>query len=147
MDQRPPPPGIELADEDRAAIDAVVAAFFAAFSNAGGRAPAIDELRGLFVPDATITRRAGARVDRHDVDGFLAPRAALLTGGSLVDFEEWETWSRTEGFGGVAQRIARYEKRGVLDGVAFEGRGVKLLQLVRTADGWRVVALAWEDDG
>ena len=34
----------------------------------------------------------------------------------------------------------------MLDGVAFSARGVKTLQFVRTADGWRISAVAWEDE-
>jgi hypothetical protein len=39
-----------------------------------------------------------------DVEGFIAPRAALLTGGRLTDFHEWETEGRTEIAGGLATR-------------------------------------------
>lgn len=141
----PSSPTLELAAADRAAIDALTATFFAAFDNRGGRAPAADELRGLFVPGAIITRRAGERVDHHGVDDFLAPRLELLTGGRLRDFEEWEVWSRTDGFAGIAQRVCVYEKRGVLDGAPFHGRGVKLLQLVRADLVWRLAALTWQD--
>jgi hypothetical protein len=34
----------------------------------------------------------------------------------------------------------------VLYGEAFNARGVKVLQLIKTADGWRISAVAWEDE-
>ena len=142
-----PLPAFALPAAELAAIDAVVAAFFAAFTNAGGRVPAGDDLRRVLAPGATITRCAGPSVERYDVEAFIAPRLALLTGGRLRDFEEREVWSRTDGFGGVASRLSVYAKHGVLDGVPFTARGVKVMQLVRTVDGWRLVAVAWEDEG
>jgi hypothetical protein len=70
----------------------------------------------------------------------------LLSCGRLVEFFEEEVSGRTDLFGGVAQRFSVYRKSGVLDGVAFSARGVKTLQFVRTVDGWRISAVAWEDE-
>ena len=136
----------DLTAEDRAAIEAVVADFFAAFRNTGGRRPAAEPLRRLFLADARVIRHGGAAVDSWSVDDFIAPRIALLTGGRLVDFEEHEISSSTDGAGAIAQRLARYRKRGLLDGADYSGGGTKLFHLVRTADGWRIAALTWQDD-
>jgi hypothetical protein len=70
----------------------------------------------------------------------------LLAGGSLLAFVERELSERTEIFGSIALRSSTYTKSGVLDGTPFEGRGVKLMQLAKTADGWRLSALSWEDE-
>ena len=34
----------------------------------------------------------------------------------------------------------------MLDGEPFTGRGAKSVQLVRTSDGWRISAVAWDDE-
>jgi hypothetical protein len=49
----------------------------------------------------------------YDVDGFIAPRRTLLTGGTLQEFRQWEVSGRTDVPGDVAQRFSRYAKAGV----------------------------------
>ncbi|HEX7637400.1 MAG TPA: GNAT family N-acetyltransferase [Burkholderiaceae bacterium] len=133
--------------DDGARIDALVARFLAAFTNRGGAIPTLPALPHHFLVDATV-RCADAlgTVTSTDVHGFIAPRAELLLRGRLVDFEEWETDSRTEIAGALAQRRLRYAKHGTLDGVPFEGTGTKMLQLARTTQGWKIAALQWTDD-
>jgi hypothetical protein len=135
---------------DTQAIDAVIAAFFAAFDNRGGRVPDMDALRALFVgggvPRGVVVKRAGDAVEVMDVEAFIAPRAALLTGGRLTDFHEWETEGRTEIAGGLATRWSRYAKSGRMDGAPTDGTGLKTIALARTPDSWRLASVVWEDD-
>ena len=132
--------------DDRRAIEALVRAFFAVFDNRGGRRPRLGELHELCVAECVITKSELSGLTVMGLEAFIAPRAELLSGGRLVEFFEEEVAGRTEQFGGIAQRISVYRKSGVLDGVAFAARGVKTMQLVRTADGWRISAVAWEDE-
>ena len=48
-------------------------------------------------------------------------------------------------FGNIAQRLSLYHKSGVSSGVAFHQRGIKTFQFVRTPQGWRIGAVAWDD--
>ena len=80
------------------------------------------------------------------VEEFIAPREALLTGGSLTDFREWPAAGRVEVFGDIAHWFGSYEKDGLLHGEPCPGAGMKSIQLVRTADGWRISAVAWDDE-
>lgn len=132
--------------DDRQAIDALVRAFFAVFDNRGGRRPRLGELHELCLPECVITKSEPSGLTVTGLEAFIAPRAELLSGGRLVEFFEEETSGRTDLFGGIAQRISVYRKSGVLDGIAFHARGMKALQFVRTADGWRISAVAWEDE-
>jgi RimJ/RimL family protein N-acetyltransferase len=133
--------------DDLAQIDALVRRFFAAFTNRDDTIPKLAALPHYFTLDATVRIADGlGTVLATDVHGFIAPRADLLLGGRLRDFEEHETSSRTEIAGAIAQRWLRYEKRGTLDGQSFEGAGSKSLQFVRTRRGWKICALAWSDD-
>jgi hypothetical protein len=131
---------------DRTAIQAVVDAFFGAFVSGAGCAERMDRLRRLFVPGAVVVRTCGPEPLVMGVEEFKTPREAQLTGGSLVDFREWPVSGRVEVFGDVAHWFGSYAKSGVLDGEAFTGAGMKSIQLVRTADGWRVSAAAWDDE-
>jgi hypothetical protein len=77
---------------------------------------------------------------------FISPREAMLTGGSLVEFHEWETEAKTFVSGVTATRICRYEKEGRLNGEPYAGRGAKSIQMTRTPEGWRILSILWEDD-
>jgi len=134
-----------LAD-DRAALAGIVRTFFAAFTSGPDCVARLDALRAVFLPDAVIVRTCGGEPAVYGVESFIAPRQQLLTGGSLVDFREWEVWGHTEVFGDIAQHFCSYAKAGVQDGIPFTGRGMKTLQFVRTPAGWRISAAAWDDE-
>lgn len=129
---------------DRVAIDALATAFFAAFCNEHGPVD-LSCLDDLCLPEARIVKAVGATLESYDLAGFIAPRMVLLNGGRLCGFSERECESRTDVFGNIAQRWSRYRKRGMLDGVWFETEGWKTLQCVRTPQGWRIAAVAWDD--
>lgn len=131
---------------DRAAIAGIVREFFAAFTSGLDSTARLDALRDLFLPGAVIVKTCGGEPTVYDVDGFIAPRQALLSGGALTDFREWELSGRTEVFGDVAQHFCAYAKAGVHDGTPFTGRGMKTMQFVRTRTGWRISAAAWDDE-
>ena len=131
---------------DREAIAGIVRTFFAAFTSGPDSAARLDDLRAVFLPDAVIVRTCGGEPAVYGVDSFIAPRQALLTGGTLVDFSEWELRGHTEVFGDIAQHFCSYAKAGVQDGTPFTARGMKTLQLVRTSAGWRISAAAWDDE-
>ena len=127
-------------------IDGLVATFYAAFTSGPDVDARLDALPGVLLPQAVIVRTGVGAPTVYDVDGFIAPRRALLTAGGLRDFREWEVSGRTDVAGDVAHRFSAYAKTGVQDGTPFAARGTKTLQVVRTADGWRISALAWYDE-
>jgi hypothetical protein len=131
---------------DREAIADLVRAFFGAFTSGPDSAARLDRLRSLFLPEAVIVATCGREPTVYGVDSFIAPRQALLSGGTLVDFHEWELQGHTEIFGDIAQHFGSYAKAGVQDGMPFTARGMKTLQLVRTSAGWRISAVAWDDE-
>jgi hypothetical protein len=133
-------------DADRSAIAEIVRVFFGAFTSGADLPERMAELRALFLPEAVIVRTGGGEPAIYDVDGFIAPRQALLSGGALGDFQEFEIEGRTEVFGDIAQHFCSYGKSWVQDGLPTSGRGMKTLQLVRTGDGWRISAAAWDDE-
>lgn len=133
------------ANDDRADIDALAGRFFSAFCNRGAL-PRAASLPSMFLPGASITVvRPGTKSETCGVVDFVTPRAALLFGERLRDFEEHEVGARTEVQGSLAWRASRYRKAGVLDGAPYEGGGKKLFALVRTEGGWKIAALVWED--
>ena len=131
---------------DLTEIQDLVRAFFAAFTSGPDSASRLDTLRSLFLPEAVIIRTCGLEPAVYDVPGFITPRAALLSGDTLIDFKEWELSGRIDVFGDIAHWFGAYAKKGVQDGEPFTGRGKKSLQFVRTAQGWRISAAAWDDE-
>lgn len=126
-------------------IDALTAAFFDAFTNAGGVPPNIDVLYDLFIPEAIIVKNVGAVNAVLDVAGFVEPRREILSNGSLTNFREWEVSATTEIFGGIAHRFSRYEKSWIAQGESNTGAGAKSIQFVRTPAGWKIASLMWDD--
>jgi hypothetical protein len=135
-----------LAGADQDAIHGILRTFFAAFTSGPDCALGLDRLRSVFLPGAVIVRTCGGEPTVYDVDSFIEPRRALLSDGTLVDFREWELDGRTEIFGDIAQHWCGYAKSWTRDGTLFTGRGMKTLQFVRTSAGWRISAVAWDDE-
>ena len=74
------------------------------------------------------------------------PRAAMVRAGELTRFREVELSETTVVFGNVAHRFSAYAKSGMMKGIPFEGRGMISSQFVLTPDGWRMSAMAWDDE-
>jgi len=133
-------------DPDQAAIADVVQTFFAAFTSSPGSAERLDALRRILLPQAVIVRTCGEEPVVYDVEAFIAPRQQWLSDGTLVDFAEGELSGRTEIYGDIAAHFCAYAKTGTRDGGSVAGRGMKSMQLVRTPGGWRISAVAWDDE-
>ena len=129
----------------REEIDKLIADFFSAFDNRNG-SPEIANILACFTDRAVIVRSVGSNTDLYSVMEFASPRIELLTQGTLVNFHESETSSTTNIFGGIAIRISRYSKAGLLKGYHYGGVGTKCFQLVALDCGWRIASLAWVDD-
>ena len=126
-------------------LAALTAAFLAAVTFAPGERPDYAAIRGLFIEQGVLIKNIGT-LEITTVDEFIAPRQALVDSGALTEFEERELAQITEVFGNVAHRMSTYSKRGVQDGVRFEARGVISTQFVFTPSGWRMSAMAWDDE-
>ncbi|MFJ9315738.1 DUF4440 domain-containing protein [Pimelobacter simplex] len=139
----------EVSTSDRAAVEAVVARFFAAFVSGPDAAERAADLRAILLPQALVVRTDSADPAgpmTYDVEGFIAPRIALLASSTMTDFREWVVAGRTDLAGDIAQHWCTYAKSWHQDGAEVTGSGTKSIQLVRTADGWRISAVAWVDD-
>ena len=132
--------------DDQLEIDRLVKAFFAAFTNKNGVEPSVRRIYELFIPEGVVVKAVGQPPEVYSVRGFVEPREQLLSSGALTEFEEVELAARTHIVGNIAQRYCVYQKTGVHGGQRFETKGAKVLQFVRTPDGWRLSAVAWDDE-
>ena len=127
-------------------IDKVIQAFFAVFDNRQGNIPDFGEFGCLFFDCSMVYKREGNSVRPMGLDEFIGPRDAMLTDGTLQDFYQWEIESQTLVNGGIATRVCRYGKSGLLNGKPYSGQGNKHIQLALTHDGWKITSVVWQDD-
>ena len=140
------PDGPKGVDSDKAEIDRLIADFFSVFCNQGGAVPRLERLHRMFIPEGRIIKNVGPGTEIFTVEEFISPRERILADGTLREFMEEEVSNRTDICGNIAQRISFYRKSGILSGRPFQGRGVKTSQLIRTAGGWKLSCLAWDDE-
>lgn len=133
-------------DDDLAEMASVLADFFSAVSFPAGGRPDYAALPGLFSEDARLIKNTGGVPEISTVDDFIVPRQQQVDSGALTSFEEFEVGHETEVFGNVGHRFSAYGKRGTSDGVEFEARGMISTQFIRTPSGWRISAMAWDDE-
>lgn len=127
-------------------IDRLVVDFFRAVSFDEGDRPAYDDLYKLFIDSALLIKNSGASPEVSTIQQFIEPRQRAVIAGELTCFSEVETAEVTELFGNVAHRFSTYSKRGTLKGVPFEARGMISTQFINTPAGWRMGAMAWDDE-
>lgn len=138
--------GEAASTSDETAIEALVRAFFSAFTSGPDAAARLDDLRRIMLPGATVVRTCGLPIEVYDIESFIAPRLALLTSGEISEFEEWPEPGRTDVFGDIAHWWGAYGKRWRTNDGVHTGRGMKTMSFVRTDDGWRISSAAWDDE-
>ena len=130
----------------KAELDRLSAEFFRAVSFEPGAKPPFDNIHDLFVPMGLLIKNTGATPEISSLAEFIAPRRAAVEAGELTQFLEIELWETTRIFGNVAHRFSAYAKSGVAKGEPFQARGMISTQFVRTPAGWRISAMAWDDE-
>jgi RimJ/RimL family protein N-acetyltransferase len=132
-------------ESDKTCIDRIVQQFFSVFRNVD-RLPDWDLLYTTCIPSCLIVKKTPEGEVAYHLEAFIAPRKEILSNGSLTGFQEQEISAQTLIVGNIAQRFSRYEKSGMLHGIPFHEFGNKCFQFVKTAEGWKITALLWEDD-
>ena len=132
--------------EDKKAIDLLVCDFFKLFSVPVGTKADLSAIYRLFIPQGIIIKNVGQQPEIYTLQQFIAPREKLFDTGTLKDFVEEELFERTDIFGNIAQRFCLYKKMGLLNDVFFQAYGMKSLQFAKTASGWKLSALIWDDE-
>jgi hypothetical protein len=127
-------------------LDRLTADFFRAVTFEADGAPQYDKIYALFIEAGLLIKNTGATPEISSVREFIEPRAAMVRAGQLTRFREVELSETTVVFGNVAHRFSAYAKSGTMKGVPFEGRGMISSQFVLTPDGWKMSAMAWDDE-
>jgi hypothetical protein len=137
----------EFASSDvKQQIDHMTAAFFRSVSFEEGDQPRYNDLYRLFIGSGLLIKNSGPAPEVASIAQFIEPRQRLVSSGELTRFMEVELAEITESFGTVAHRFSTYAKSGILNGKSFEARGMISTQFILTPDGWRMSAMAWDDE-
>ena len=127
-------------------LNQLMDAFFRAVSFAQGERPHYDDIYRLFIEAGLLIKSSTATPEIANVAQFIEPRHATVRSGELTSFREVELSENTEIFGNVAQRFSAYAKSGITNGVPFAARGMIATQFIRTPAGWKMSAMAWDDE-
>ena len=128
------------------ALQDLLKIFFDAVSFEAGGAPSYRRIHTLFAGPGLLIKNSGAVPEISNVNQFIEPRQASVDAGELTRFHEAELRADTQVFGNVAHRLSTYEKSGVMNGVPFEAKGLISTQFVHTPAGWKMSAMAWDDE-
>lgn len=130
----------------KAEIDRLTTEFFRAVSFEAGETPPYENIYALFIEAGLLVKNTGPTPEVSSVRQFVEPRQALVRSGELTRFNETELSETTQIFGNVAHRFNSYAKSGTMKGVPFNARGMISTQFVLTPAGWKISAMAWDDE-
>jgi hypothetical protein len=129
-----------------AELERLTAEFFRAVSFEEGGAPPYAVVRSLFIDSGLLIKNTTSTPEISTVDEFIRPRQELVRSGALTRFKETELSHTNQIFGNVAHRFSVYAKEGTMKGERFEARGMISTQFVLTPSGWKMSAMAWDDE-
>ena len=127
-------------------LDRLTSEFFRAVSFETGGAPPYEVIRSLFVDTGLLIKNTGPVPEISTVQQFIEPRHTMVQSGDLTRFNEHELSESTTIFGNVAHRFSFYAKSGAIKNGAFEAKGMISTQFILTPTGWRMSAMAWDDE-
>lgn len=127
-------------------LQQLVKSFFKAVSFEAGGVPSYGHIRTLFIEAGLLIKNSGSVPEISSINQFIEPRQASVDAGELTRFHEAELRADTQVFGNVAHRLSTYTKSGVMNGVPFEAKGLISTQFVHTPLGWKMSAMAWDDE-
>ncbi len=127
-------------------INQITKDFFNLFTNTKQRTLELEKINDICIPKTIIVKKDKDKEEIFNIETFIGPRKIILSDGTLTEFEEYEVIGETKIVNNLAQRFSKYQKKGYLNGEYFDGNGIKFFQYIKTANGWRISAVIWEDE-
>jgi hypothetical protein len=127
--------------DDRRAIEAIIARQFASLGWSPGRSADWQVFASAFFVDASLYP-AARPARRQTVEGFIE-RMKGLAGTKLRSLEENVLGTEIHIFGNVAVTLAGCE---ITENDAEVSRGVEALLLIKDEGAWRIVSQAWDTE-
>jgi len=129
----------------KAEFDRLIAGFFHAVSFEEGTTPLYESIYEFFIEAGLLIKNTSSTPEIHG-QSVIEPRLAAVRSGDLMRFTEVELCETTEIFGNIAHRFSSYAKSGTTKGIPFTARGMVSTQFVQTPGGWKISAMAWDDE-
>ena len=130
----------------KAELDRLITEFFRAVSFEEGETPPFENIHDLFIEAGLLIKNVSSLPEISTVSQFIEPRQASVRSGELTRFNEAELSETTEIFGNVAHRFSAYAKSGTMKSIPFVARGMISTQFILTPGGWKISAMAWDDE-
>jgi hypothetical protein len=127
-------------------LDRLTNEFFRAVSFEEGGSPSFENIHTLFIETGLLIKNTASKPEISTVTQFIEPRQTSVRSGELTRFNEAELLETTEIFGSVAHRFSSYTKSGTMKDVPFVARGMISTQFILTPAGWKISAMAWDDE-
>lgn len=137
---------IDTDSTDKIEINNLTKQFFNLFDNTDHKIQDWAIVQNICISEIIIIKKTGLTEIIYTLTNFIEPRKAILSDGTLTNFQEQELHEETQIIGHIAQRRSMYQKSGNLSGKSFVETGTKLFQFIKTNKGWRINSLVWEDD-
>src|SRR6478736_6604983 len=110
---------IDILSADKIEIDNLTKQFFNLFDNTDHKIPDWTIPQKICIPEIIIIKKTGLTEVVYNLTNFIEPRKAILSNGTLTNFQEQELHEETQIIGHIAQRQSRYQKSGDLSGKSF----------------------------
>lgn len=132
--------------DDRAAVDALIAALYEVISFDEGGEPDWARMKTLFSEHARVTHVTPDGTDYLDLAGFQELAKETFDLGVYTRFHEIEVLRDERRFGALSHVLSAYETRHSPTAAEPFARGVNSLQLIKEDGGWRVLSLFWDEE-
>jgi len=139
-------PNADIHSADNIEINNLTQQFFNLFDNTDHKIPDWTIVQKICIPEIIIIKKTALTEVVYNLTSFIEPRRAILSDGTLTNFQEQELQEKTQIIGHIAHRQSRYQKTGIFSGKHFTETGTKLFQFIKTNHGWKINSLVWEDD-
>src|SRR6187549_2970306 len=103
---------IDIHSTDKIEINNLTKQFFNLFDNTDNKIPDWTITQKICIPEILIIKKTGLTEVVYNLTNFIEPRKAILSDGTLTNFEEHELHEETEIVGHIAHRRSRYQKSG-----------------------------------
>lgn len=128
--------------DDEQAIVAIIEDMFAAISWDGESPPDLARFGAAVLPEATVVPSARPLAPTS-IATFSQRMASLYVDGAMKIFDERALGTVVQVFGNIAVALGGFEA--IVDDGA-PGRGANAFLFVKEPEGWRIAAMAWDNE-
>ena len=104
---------IDIHSTDKIEINNLTKQFFNLFDNTDHKIPDWAIVQNICIPEIIIIKKTGLTEIIYNLTNFIEPRKAILSDGTLTNFQEQELHEETQIIEHIAHRRSRYQKAAI----------------------------------